>query len=122
MKRAIENIVGNAVKYGRPDTPIRIKTDSLNERLLLSAHNEGNSIPSDQVKDIFQVFRRAGIAKEGNKEGLGYRLAVCLQCRGKHGGSVGVDSGVNRGTTFIINIPLDSRAYQDAPALERKLD
>lgn len=52
MKRAIENIVGNAVKYGRPDTPIRIKTDSLNERLLLCAHNEGNSIPPEQVKDI----------------------------------------------------------------------
>nr|WP_258192562.1 ATP-binding protein [Nitrosospira sp. Nsp2] len=72
---------------------------------------------------IFQVFHRAEVAKSGNKEGWGIGLPYVCSVAESHGGSVGVDSGVNRGTTFIIDIPLeDSRAYQDAPALERKSD
>ncbi|SCY54960.1 Signal transduction histidine kinase [Nitrosospira sp. Nl5] len=117
IKRAIENIVGNAVKYGAPDTPVRINIDSQNGRMLLSVHNEGEPIPPEQIECIFQVFRRAVAAKEGNKEGWGIGLPYVRNVAESHGGSVAVDSAINRGTTFTIDIPLDSRAYQDAPTL-----
>jgi signal transduction histidine kinase len=117
IKRAIENIVGNAVKYGAPDTPVRINIDSQNGRMLLSVHNEGEPIPPEQIECIFQVFRRAVAAKEGNKEGWGIGLPYVRNVAESHGGSVAVDSAINRGTTFTIDIPMDSRAYQDAPTL-----
>ncbi|WP_258192662.1 ATP-binding protein [Nitrosospira sp. Nsp2] len=52
------------MKYGRPDTPIRIKIDLINERMLLSVHNEGKPIPPEHIEDIFQTFHRAAAAKK----------------------------------------------------------
>jgi signal transduction histidine kinase len=118
LKRAIENLVGNAVKYGAPDTPIQIKIDSLHGRMMLSVHNEGEAIAPDQLECVFQVFRRAATVKEGNQQGWGIGLPYVRSVAESHGGSVGADSAAGRGTTFMINIPVDARPYQDAPTLE----
>jgi signal transduction histidine kinase len=120
MRRAIENLVSNAVKYGAPGTPIRIKIDSGDERMLLTVHNEGEPIPPEHTETIFQVFRRAVAAREGNKKGWGIGLPYVRSVAESHGGSVTVDSGIGRGTTFMIDVPVDSRPFQDAPTLEGK--
>ena len=117
MKRALENLVGNAVKYGAPDKQIRIKIDEMHERLLLSVHNEGNPIPPEELEDIFQIFQRAIAAKESKKQGWGIGLPYVREVAESHGGSIGVDSADERGTTFLIDIPVDARPYQNAPTL-----
>ena len=122
IKRAIENIVNNAVKYGRPDTPIRIRTDLVNERMVLSVHNEGEPIPPEQIEGIFQLFQRAAAAKEGDKDGWGIGLPYVRSVAESHGGSIGVDTVGERGTTFTIDIPQDVRTYENALALGTKLD
>lgn len=119
IKRAIENLIGNAVKYGDPDTPIQVKIDSYHERMVLSVHNEGEPIPPEQVEDVFQVFRRTAAAKAGDKQGWGIGLPYVRSVAESHGGSVGVDSAAGRGTCFLIDIPLDARPYQSAPTLGR---
>ena len=70
-QRALENVMGNAVKYGAPDTPIRVKIDLVNERVMLSVHNEGEPIPLEQMESIFQVFRRARRCKRRRHRRLG---------------------------------------------------
>jgi signal transduction histidine kinase len=122
IKRAIENIASNAVKYGHPDTPIRIKIDLVNERMLLSVHNEGEPIPPEQIEDIFQLFQRAAAAKEAGKDGWGIGLPYVRSVAESHGGSVAADSAVTRGTTFTIDIPQDVRAYENALTAGTKLD
>lgn len=121
IKRAMENLICNALKYGAPDTPVRIKIDSENERTMLTVHNEGEPIPQEKIESIFQLFQRADAAKEGNERGWGIGLPYVRSVAESHGGSVTVDSAAHpRGTTFIIDIPLDARPYQDAPTLEKK--
>jgi len=122
IKRTIENLLGNAVKYSRPGTPIGIRIDAQHERMILSVHNEGDPIPPNQVETVFQVFRRAVAAKEGNKLGWGIGLPYVRAVAESHGGSVGLDSAAERGTTFTIDIPVDARPYQDAPILGRRPD
>ncbi len=121
-QRALENVMGNAVKYGAPDTPIRVKIALVNERVMLSVHNEGEPIPPEQMESIFQVFRRADAAKEGNIEGWGIGLPYVRGVAESHGGSVVVDSAVSRGTTFVLDIPLDARPLQSALTLGGKPD
>jgi signal transduction histidine kinase len=121
-QRAMENVMGNAVKYGAPDTPITVKIALLGERVMLSVHNEGEPIPPEQMENIFQVFRRADAAKEGNIEGWGIGLPYVRSVAESHGGSVAVDSAVSRGTTFVIDIPLDARPLQSALTLGGKPD
>jgi signal transduction histidine kinase len=117
IKRALENMVSNAAKYGAPDTPIRIAFREYGGRIILSVHNQGDPIPPDQIETIFQVFRRAKAAKEGNQQGWGIGLPYVRSVAESHGGSIDVDSAAGRGTTISIDMPTDSRPYQNAPTL-----
>ncbi|WP_249223012.1 HAMP domain-containing sensor histidine kinase [Noviherbaspirillum sp. L7-7A] len=117
IKRTIENLISNAVKYGGRDTPIRVSTREYDGRLLLSVHNQGSPIPPDQVESLFQVFRRAKAAKEGNQKGWGIGLPYVRSVAESHGGSIDVDSAEGRGTTVSIDIPVDARPFQNAPTL-----
>jgi signal transduction histidine kinase len=117
IQRALENLIGNALKYGAPDQPIRITCSSAHGRVMLSVHNEGAPIPADQVESVFQVFRRAAAATESPAQGWGIGLPYVRSVAESHGGSIGVDSAPGRGTTFTIDIPLDMRAFLDAPVL-----
>ncbi|QNA88786.1 sensor histidine kinase [Massilia sp. Dwa41.01b] len=117
LKRALENMVGNAVKYGSPGTTIRIRVRSVDERLLLSVHNEGNPIPVEDQESIFQMFRRAQSARAGEQKGWGIGLPYVRGVAESHGGSIALDSARERGTTFLIDIPIDARPFRDAPTL-----
>jgi signal transduction histidine kinase len=120
IKRALENLVGNAVKYGAPDTPVRISVTAQHERVIVSVHNEGDPIPPEQAEFVFQVFRRAASAMEGEKQGWGLGLPFVRAVAESHGGSVGLDSAAERGTTFTIDIPVDARPFREAPTLAVK--
>jgi signal transduction histidine kinase len=116
LKRGLENLVGNALKYGEPRTPITIKINAAHGRLAMSVHNEGPPIPVEDQESIFQIFRRASDAKEGNQRGWGIGLPYVRAVAESHGGSVAIDSTTERGTTFVIDIPVDARPFQDSPA------
>lgn len=118
VKRTMENLLDNALKYGAPDTPVRIKIDPVHGRVMLTVHNEGEPIPAEQTESLFQVFQRAAAAKEGNAKGWGIGLPYARSVAESHGGSIEVDSARQRGTTFLISMPADARPYQNAPTLE----
>lgn len=118
LKRAAENLVANAVKYGAGDSPITIRIDEVHERLLLTVHNDGPPIPPEEQECIFQMYRRAEAARSGQKQGWGVGLPYVRAVAESHGGSVGLDSSEQRGTTFVIDIPLDARMLGTAPTLE----
>lgn len=117
LKRGVENLISNAVKYGLPETAITIKTEEVHQRLMLWVHNEGNPIPPDEQECIFQMYRRAEAAKNGEKAGWGIGLPYVRAVAESHGGSIGVDSSSERGSTFMIDIPVDCRPFLDAPSL-----
>jgi signal transduction histidine kinase len=117
IKRAIENLAGNALKYGRSGTPVRVRIETMHGRAILAVHNEGDPIPPEQISTVFQVFRRTQATKAGNAQGWGIGLPYVRTVPESHGGSVVIDSSLERGTTFTIDMPLDARPYQDAPIL-----
>ncbi|WPU63577.1 sensor histidine kinase [Peredibacter starrii] len=117
LKRAIENLISNAIKYGDKDSSITIKISTTFGRMTWTIHNEGSPIPLEERECIFQVFRRAEAAKSGRAQGWGLGLPLVRAVCESHGGSIGVDSSSETGTTFIIDIPIDSSPYQQAPAL-----
>ena len=115
LKRALENLINNAEKYGDPAAKIKISLVVIKERLQLSVHNDGPPIPINEQEAIFQVFLRAQSAKTGKKKGWGLGLALVRGVSESHGGSIILDSEYSRGTTFTIDLPLDSRPYTDVP-------
>ncbi len=119
LRRAVENLVSNAVKYGTSSRPITITVRQTHGRAFILVHNHGGHIPAEQQENLFQAFRRLPQAEEGGKRGWGLGLAQARGAAEAHGGSISVDSLPERGTSFTIDIPMDARPFQKSPTLAR---
>lgn len=117
MRRALENIVRNALKYGDGSAPVTVTASEVHGRLLLSVHNEGPPIPAEEQECIFQMYRRASSATATRQQGWGIGLPYVRAVAESHGGSIALDSTTELGTTFIIDIPLDCRPLLGAPSV-----
>lgn len=113
LRRVLENLVRNAVKHGDPTKPITVSVSQTHGRVLVSVQNYGDLIPVEQQETIFRAFQRLTDGKRSGGWGLG--LAQVRAVAEAHGGSVGVDSLPERGTTFVVDIPCDARPFQNKP-------
>jgi len=108
MKRVLENLVSNAQKYGDSSRAVTVSVQQVDARTLLSVHNEGPPIPEADIARLFTSFQRL---ENVDVKGWGLGLPYVQNIAESHGGSVIVDSGEGRGTTFTINLPTDARPY-----------
>lgn len=109
LRRSLENLVKNAIKYGAKKTPINIKVARTDQGVRLSVHNHGNPIPEQDQKLIFRAFGRTKSAIASDQKGWGIGLALVQAVSESLGGSVSVESTEKAGTTFTIDLPEDSR-------------
>lgn len=107
LRRALENLLGNAVKYG-DDGQITVLIETGHERMRASVHNSGQPIAPEQVCRIFDYLRREN---QKAAPGWGIGLPFVQSVAESHGGSVTVDSSADTGTTFTIDLPLDCRPF-----------
>jgi len=103
IRRVIENLAINAVKYGAPSTPITLTLQETETQISLTIHNEGDPIALDAQSILFQQFRRTISAEEQTGWGLGLFLAKSIT--EAHKGTLAVESAEGKGTSFIINLP-----------------
>lgn len=115
FKRAIENLLENAIKYGDSTAPIDVRLEQIHGRAVLSIHNEGPPIPAEEQEGLFRSFMRARSATDSKNRGWGLGLAMVRGMAEGHGGSITVDSAPERGTTFVIDVPVDSRPFLKSP-------
>ncbi|MBA3696214.1 MAG: sensor histidine kinase [Methylotenera sp.] len=118
IKRAVENLINNAVKYGDSNGIITIKFTTFNGRIFISVHNLGDPIPPDQLENVYKVFYRAKTEQEGFSSGWGIGLSYVRSVAESHGGSIGAESTAIKGTTFLIDIPNDCRPFINVITLE----
>ncbi|MEH1983627.1 MAG: ATP-binding protein [Nostoc sp.] len=78
IRRVIENLAINAVKYGAADTPITLTLEQIETHISLIIHNEGNPISSQAQSILFQQFRRTIAAEDQTGWGLGLFLAESI--------------------------------------------
>ncbi|MGV0028100.1 sensor histidine kinase [Phormidesmis priestleyi] len=103
IRRVIENIATNAVKYGAPNTPITLTLQQNATAISLTIHNEGMPIAPEAQSILFQQFRRTTDSEEQTGWGLGLFLAKSLT--EAHQGTIEVESAEGKGTSFIIKLP-----------------
>lgn len=104
LRRLIENLTTNAVKYGLVTTPISLKLSSDHNVATFTIHNEGSPIPAEEQKILFDKFQRAKSAEI--KEGWGLGLTIAKGLVESHKGSIEVSSGPDTGTTFTVTLPV----------------
>ncbi|WP_165933818.1 sensor histidine kinase [Aquabacter spiritensis] len=111
LRAAVENLVGNAVKYG--GGPIRARLAQVGEGLSLAVTDSGPAIPETEQPFLFdRYFRGAGA---NSQSGLGIGLNIVQRIAAAHGGSVRVETVHGAGNTFTIWLPYAREDIIDQP-------
>ncbi|QCP50807.1 PAS domain S-box protein [Trinickia violacea] len=102
-----QNLVGNAIKFRRPDSPVQIHVGarSQDDMWLLWVKDNGIGIDSQYFERIFLIFQRLHTRREYPGTGIG--LALCKRIVEQHGGRIWVESGQGDGTTFLFTLRRD---------------
>jgi PAS domain S-box-containing protein len=106
LEQVFSNLIGNALLYGDPATPVVI--DGLSEARCVSVgvHNEGPPIPAEVQATIFSAFRRGERESRNSKTaGLGLGLYISREITIAHGGGINLQSSASEGTTFRVTLP-----------------
>ncbi|MGX7406545.1 His Kinase A (phospho-acceptor) domain-containing protein [Aerococcus urinaehominis] len=111
LARVFNNLVTNAIKYGRDGHYIRLWARQNNQETQFMVENDGLIIPGDQLENIFQRFYRGNIARSPGTEGSGLGLAIAQSIVELHHGQISVASDA-QSTRFIFKIP-NHYAFKD---------
>lgn len=105
----IFNLLDNAVKYRNEDRPLNLKIatrDLPGEKLEISISDNGIGIRKEDLKRIFEKFYRVSTGNLHDVKGFGLGLAYVDRMVKEFGGTIQVESEINKGTKFIIKLPL----------------
>jgi signal transduction histidine kinase len=105
LRRAVENLVTNAVKFGAAGTPITISWKSGVDAVEMTVHNEGPVIPQEDIPGLFQRFQRAASNDTTPPRGWGLGLTLVKGVVDAHHGKIRVTSAEGLGTRFTLEIP-----------------
>jgi signal transduction histidine kinase len=115
LKRAIRNLLENAVKYSGDGRRIGIGLDRADGSVTIDVRDEGLGIPRDEQRRIFDKFVRGSSSRTHSIPGTGLGLAMVRDIVAAHGGQVDVVSEPNRGSTFSIRLPFVARTLSPEP-------
>ena len=106
LKRAIINLIDNAIKYSGNPVHITIGCETLNNQLVISVKDDGFGISPQNLHTVFNKFERgAAVGRKDGATGFGLGLSFVKAVAVAHGGDVRVFSIENEGSTFIIILP-----------------
>lgn len=103
LRRVLENLTTNAVKYGDKSKPINLNLEQDDKTATFCVHNDGEPISPDDLPILFQKFRRAKAVE--NKSGWGLGLTMVEGMVEGHKGSIRVESTKEKGTSFTVQLP-----------------
>ena len=117
--RVIQNLVDNAIKYGKDDTDIKVILDITTQPmpqpmpahyiptqiLSIKVHTDGSVIPPDEIPHLFERFYRMESNRQVTGTGLGLAIAWEI-IHTKYQGTITVESDAQKGTTFIVSMPI----------------
>ncbi|MBO5997487.1 MAG: PAS domain-containing protein [Alphaproteobacteria bacterium] len=115
--RVFQNLVDNALKYGKNKSTVTVTLDTQMENvtqsdgttdiptqmLVVSVHNLGSVIPQEEIPHLFERFYR--MEQNMNVSGTGLGLAIASEIVHKYQGTITVESKPRTGTTFIVRLP-----------------
>ena len=104
ISRLLQNLLDNAVKYGRPDGSIWVSLCKKEGEIQLSVKDDGMGIPAEHREKIWQRFYQADPSRSGDN-GAGLGLSMVKKIAEIHGGYMSLTSEEGEGSTFTLHLP-----------------
>ncbi|HNB24493.1 MAG TPA: PAS domain S-box protein, partial [Candidatus Melainabacteria bacterium] len=117
MLLLFQNLIGNAIKYRRQETPqISVHSKLENGMLTLDFKDNGIGMEEEHFERIFVIFQRLHTRDEYPGTGMG--LAICKRIVDRHDGAIWVESKPAVGSDFFVRLPTVQKATGDSSANE----
>lgn len=107
MRQLFQNLLGNAVKYRRPDVQslIRVSAERPDaQHCIITIADNGIGFHQDHADRIFRMFER--LHGRGQYDGSGIGLAICRKIVERHRGTIAAASNAGQGATFTVTLPV----------------
>lgn len=106
IRQLLLNLIDNAIKYNKPGGEIRINSQRTNSQFILAVQDTGIGIEPQDIENIFERFYRVDKARSREEGGSGLGLSIVKWIIDAHGGTIKVESEKNKGSTFVVKLPL----------------
>jgi signal transduction histidine kinase len=116
LRRVVQNLVGNAIKYGSAGTAVRISASASGKDVRLSVADGGIGIPAAEQERIFEPFYRVPEVIAAQIQGAGLGLSLVKRIVESHGGRITVRSAPGQGSEFVVHLPAASGEPAGRPA------
>jgi signal transduction histidine kinase len=117
IAQVLTNLLSNAIKVSPPNSQIEVSSQKRSDSVQVSIIDQGPGLSRIEQEKIFSRFYQS---EKGSTNGFGIGLAIVKSLVEAHGGTVGIESAVGKGSRFWFTIPL-SRTPPDSPAtLDKK--
>ncbi len=106
LLQVIVNLLSNAMKFSPPGGKVRLVA-GINDKQFFECRvsDQGRGIPEEFARHIFEPFKQLDANDETAKKGTGLGLAISRSIVEQHGGEIGVDSVIGKGSSFWFKIP-----------------
>lgn len=109
VERVFTNMLTNAIKYNPNNGKISLHANIAQNQpdfIKIAIKDTGVGIPSDKIHLVFDKFEQVQAKKSGNIRSTGLGLTFCKMAVEAHGGEIGVESELQKGTTFWFTLQL----------------
>jgi signal transduction histidine kinase len=108
LRQCFFNLIENAIKYNKENGTVTVRsyTDAMNASVIVS--DNGIGIPKDALPYIFRRFYRVDKSRSRQKGGSGLGLAIVEKIVSLHGGTIHVESELDKGSSFTVILPIDT--------------
>lgn len=113
LRRAIENVIRNAVQYTAEGTEVEVKLEELQSEeksVVITVRDHGTGVPEKALVEIFRPFYRVDEARDREAGGVGLGLAIAERAVRLHGGSVKAANVSSGGLAVTIVLPSEQTA------------
>jgi two-component system phosphate regulon sensor histidine kinase PhoR len=105
LSQVIHNLVGNAMAYGRPGTPVRVELEAVGEMVRLQIIDQGEGIAPQHLPRLTERFYRVDAGRSRSIGGTGLGLSIVRHIVERHRGRLDITSTVGVGTTVTVLLP-----------------
>jgi signal transduction histidine kinase len=112
LRRAVDNLISNALKFTPADGTVTVHLTSENGGLVLRVSDTGIGIPDEYRERIFERFFQVDGTTTREHGGSGLGLALVKEIVERHSGTVHVESRIGEGSTFVVRLPLEPASLQ----------